>query len=100
MKYSIIVAALLGAISQQDLVQAVQLNHRHHHKHHAKQHKRHHFPRDIGVRFVQSMDEGTGSAADPSVVEDAVPETDATKVAEEATAAATKKSKDEVAAID
>jgi hypothetical protein len=82
MKYSLIVAALLGAISQQDLVSAVKLNHRHHHKH-AKHHSNH-FPKNIGVRFVQSMDEGTGSAADPGLVEEAAPETEATKVAEAA----------------
>jgi hypothetical protein len=97
--YTLIVAALLGNISQTDLVSAVQLNHRHHHKHHAKQHRRH-YPKNIGVRFVQSMEEGVGSAADPSVVEDAAPETEATKVAEEAAVVATKKSQEAVAAVE
>jgi hypothetical protein len=95
--YSIIVAALLGAISQQDLVSAVKLNHRHHHKHHSKHH---HTPKNIGVRFIQSMDEGTGSAADPGVVEAATPETEATKVAEEAAEKTVAKSKEDVAAIE
>ena len=45
------------------------------------------------------MDEGVASAADPSVVEAAVPETDATKVAEENAVAKTERHKKEVAAI-
>jgi len=35
------------------------------------------------------MEEGVESAADPSIVEDAAPETDATKVAEETAVKAT-----------
>ena len=46
------------------------------------------------------MDEGVASAADPSVVEAAVPETDATKVAEENAVAKTERHKKEVAAIE
>jgi hypothetical protein len=46
------------------------------------------------------MLEGDGSAADPSIVEDAAPETEATKVAEENAVAATKKAKEDAAAID
>jgi len=56
--------------------------HRHHH-HHAKKHH-HHYPKNIGVRFIQSMVEGDGSAADPTVVEDAAPETKASEVEEAA----------------
>jgi hypothetical protein len=46
------------------------------------------------------MDEGTGSAADPGLVEEAVPESDATKVAEEAAVKATQAAAANVKAID
>ena len=71
MKYTLIIAALLGQIS------AVQLqNHNHHH--HAKHH--HRKPKNIGVRFIQAgvnnMDAPVGTAggeAAAAVVESAVP---------------------------
>ena len=76
------------------MVEGVQLEHRHHHQ----SHHRHH-PKNIGVRFVQNKDEGV-SAADPSVVEGAVPESNAEEVAQEAAEAEVKKNAAKVAAIE
>lgn len=78
------------------MVAGVQLNHRHHHH---NKHHHHSHPQNIGVRFVQNKDEGV-SAADPETVEDAVPETDATSVAEENAIAATKKAEAKIKLIE
>ena len=87
---SLIIAALLGAITQSELVNAVKLEHHHHHHHRAaKQH--HHFPSNIGVRFLETMaDNVGGSVADAGVVEEAVPEPALPPVAEDADVVAAK----------
>lgn len=53
---SLIIGALLGYIS------AVDLEKHHHHHNYVQLQRQHHYPSNIGVRFVQTADEGAAAA--------------------------------------